>query len=150
MANSFTQLYVHCVWSTKNREPLIGRGVESRVWSTIAETAHRHGIHVNKVGGIENHVHVLLELPRTMGIAEMMKQVKGGSSQAIRKSRVLHESFAWQDGYGAFTVSKSVVQEVVDYIENQRAHHQQMTFEEEFVQFLNRHGIEYDEKYLWG
>ena len=149
MANTFTQLRYHCIWSTKNREAMIRPDIEERIWAIIAETGSRHGINVVKVGGIENHVHALIDIPKTLSVSESMKGLKGGSSNGINKAGIINGHFSWQDGYGAFTVSASSVADVLGYITNQREHHRTMTFEEEYVKFLEKHGVEYDAKYLW-
>ena len=149
MANTFTQLRYHCIWSTKNREPMIRPDIEERIWAIIAETGSRHGINVVKVGGIENHVHALIDIPKTLSVSESMKGLKGGSSNGINKAGIINGHFSWQDGYGAFTLSASSVADVLGYITNQREHHRTMTFEEEYVKFLEKHGVEYDAKYLW-
>lgn len=149
MANTDTQLRYHCIWSTKNREKMIHPGIEKRVWAVITSTADRHGMRVIKAGGIEDHVHVLIEIPKTMAVAEAMKRVKGGSSNAIKHANLVRGHFAWQDGYGAFTVSSSAIGDVGAYIDNQPVHHRTMTYEEEFLLFLEKHDVEYDPKYLW-
>ena len=128
---------------------MIRPDIEERIWAIIAETGSRHGINVVKVGGIENHVHALIDIPKTLSVSESMKGLKGGSSNGINKAGIINGHFSWQDGYGAFTVSASSVADVLGYITNQREHHRTMTFEEEYVKFLEKHRVEYDAKYLW-
>ena len=128
---------------------MIRPDIEERIWAIIAETGSRHGINVVKVGGIENHVHALIDIPKTLSVSESMKGLKGGSSNGINKAGIINGHFSWQDGYGAFTVSAPSVADVLGYITNQREHHRTMTFEEEYVKFLEKHGVEYDAKYLW-
>jgi len=150
MAGTFTELQYHCIWSTKNREPIIRPEIEKRVWSILAVTATNHGMHITRAGGIENHVHVLVSIPKTMSVSEAMKQLKGGSSNAINQADLFGGAkFAWQQGYGAFTVSTSNVPGVIEYIANQREHHERISFEDEFVMFLEKHKVEYEPKYLW-
>jgi putative transposase len=112
MANTYTHLTYHCVWSTKNRKALILPKVESQIWAIVAETAKTHGMFVKKANGIENHIHVLIEIPKTLSVSEAMKRLKGGSSNAIQQSGLINKEFAWQIGYAAFTVSKSAVPDV--------------------------------------
>tara|TARA_R110002096_G_scaffold100173_5_gene221974 strand:- start:7312 stop:7764 length:453 start_codon:yes stop_codon:yes gene_type:complete len=150
MANTYTELLYHCVFSTKNREMLIAPEIEERLWAIIAETGKTHGMHARRIGGIENHIHALIDIPKTLTISEAMKRLKGGSSNAINQSGLLKTRFSWQDGYSAFTVSSSAAPDVIQYIANQREHHQKRTFEEEYVALLKKHGVEYDERYLWG
>ena len=149
MANTFTHLRYHCIWSTKNREPVIREEIEERVWGIVAKTGARHGMKVLKVGGIENHLHALIDIPKTLSVSEAMKQLKGGASNGINKAGITTGRFGWQDGYGAFTVSASSVADVVGYITNQREQHRTMTYEEEYMKFLEKHGVEYDADYLW-
>jgi len=103
-----------------------------------------------RVGGIEHHVHVLIDIPKTLALAEAMKQLKGGSSHAINKAELISGQFAWQDGYSAFTVSTSAIPGVVEYIAKQREHHRTRTFEEEYVALLKKNSVGYDERYLFG
>lgn len=150
MANTYTHLQYHCIWSTKKREPSIRPDIEKNVWALLAETATTHEMHIKLAGGIENHVHVLIDIPKTLSVSEAMKRLKGGSSAAINKAKLMKNSFAWQDGYAAFTVSKSSESGIVKYISNQRDHHHVMTFEEEFQKLLVKHEMDYDPQYLWG
>lgn len=102
-----------------------------------------------QIGGIEDHVRLLLGAPATLAPARIAQLVKGGSSVWIHETFPELKDFAWQDGYGAFTVSKSAVPEVTSYIATQREHHRALTYQEEYLALLQRHGIDYDERYLW-
>ena len=148
MANTYTHLQYHCVWSTKNRKPVIIPEIEKQVWAMVAETAKTHGMFVKKAGGIEDHVHVLIQIPKTLSVSEGMKRLKGGSSNAIQQSGLLEQEFAWQVGYAAFTVSKSVEPEVVRYISNQREHHRTKPFDVEIFAMLKKHDVDFDPKYV--
>ncbi len=150
MANSYTELAYHCVFSTKNRQALIRPEIEGRVWAIVAETAKTHGMHARRIGGIENHVHALLDIPKTLTVSDAMKRLKGGSSKAINQSGLIAGRFGWQDGYAAFTASASAIPDLIAYIANQREHHKKRTFEEEYVALLEKHAVEYDPRYLWG
>ena len=150
MANTYTRLLYHCVWSTKNREPLIRKDIESKIWAYLAGIAQQNKMHALRIGGIENHVHLLIEIPKTLAIAEAAKKLKGGSSAWINSEKLTNTQFAWQDGYSAFTVSPSAIPDVVKYIANQREHHRHKTFEEEYRSFLEKHGVEFDEAYAFG
>ena len=150
MANTYTRLLHHCIWITKGRTVLIRQEIEERVWSYLAGIAKRNRIHAIRIGGIENHVHALIDLPKTLTISEAMKRLKGGSSTWINDEKLTSCHFGWQDGYGAFTVSPSCADAVVEYIAGQRKHHRHQTFEEEYRAFLDRHGIEFDERYAFG
>ncbi len=149
MANTYTYLQYHCVWSTKNREALILQEVESQIWAIVAETAKTHDMFVKKAGGIENHIHVLIEIPKTLSVSEAMKRLKGGSSNAIQQSGLINKKFTWQIGYAAFTVSKSGLTDVIRYIANQREHHRTKTFEEEMIALLEKHEIDFDPRFVF-
>jgi len=101
------------------------------------------------IGGMPDHIHMAVGLPPTLAVSDALKQIKGGSSKWIKDTFPKLIGFAWQDGYGAFAVSKSVLPSVTSYIERQREHHRKTTFQEEFVTLLKLHEIEYEEQYLW-
>jgi len=149
MANTFTSLHYHIVFSTKSRERWISQDIEARVWAYLGGIARENDLKALCIGGVEDHVHMLLGLPPTVTVSEAMKRIKGGSSGWMKETFPGCQGFAWQDGYGAFTVSKSQVPEVERYIRDQREHHRARTFQEEYRALLERHGIEYDERYLW-
>jgi REP element-mobilizing transposase RayT len=102
-----------------------------------------------EIGGVADHVHILLTLPATMPIAKAMQLIKGGSSKWVHDTFPEHRAFAWQKKYGAFGVSYSQVDNVVSYIRNQPRHHRKMSFQEEFLSLLKKHRVEFDERYLW-
>ena len=128
---------------------MIRPDIEVRVRAIIVAPGTRHELNVIKVGGIEIHFHALVGIPKTISVSEAMKQLKGGSSNGINKTNIINGHFGWQDGYGAYTVSASAIPDVVSYISTQCEHHREMTFEEEFVKFLEKHEVDYDPKYLW-
>lgn len=150
MANTYTSLYYHVVFSTKNRVSYIKPEIENRVWSYIGGVARKHKMTALQVGGIEDHIHALVMAPPTLSPSQIAQYLKGDSSKWIKEEFEMMRWFAWQDGYGAFTVSKSDIPEVIDYIKNQREHHRMKTFQEEYLALLKKHGVEYDERYLWG
>ncbi len=150
MANTYTSLYYHFTFSTKNREPWISQEIESRVWEYVGGIARKHGMTAVQIGGIEDHIHALvLSLP-TIAPSQIAQYLKGGSSKWIHEEFPRLRGFEWQDGYGAFTVSKSSVPDVIEYIRNQREHHRKKTFQEEYLELLKKHDVDYDERYLWG
>ncbi len=112
--------------------------------------ARENKIKALAIGGIEDHVHLLLSLPSTVTIAKTMQLIKGGSSKWIHEEFPEYRSFVWQEGYGAFSIGISQVEETTRYILNQREHHRTKTFQEEYLAFLEKHGIQYDPKYVWG
>jgi REP element-mobilizing transposase RayT len=150
MANTYTSLFYHVVFSTKNRVPHIHPDIEQRVWAYIGGVARKHKMTALQVGGVEDHVHALVMAPPTIAPSQIAQFLKGDSSKWAREEFPQLRGFGWQDGYGAFTVSKSALEEVAQYIREQRRHHEKRTFQSEFIALLEKHGVEYDERYLWG
>ena len=150
MANTYASLHYHLVFSTKNRQRWIGPDVEERVWAYLGGIAKRNKVKPLEIGGIDDHVHLLLGAPAVLAPATMARLIKGGSSAWIHETFPHMRGFGWQDGYGVFTVSNSQTPVVIEYIKSQREHHHARTFEEEYRELLKRHGIECDERYAWG
>ena len=149
MANTYTSLHYQFTFSTKNREPWIVPTIEGRVWSYIGGIARKHKITALQVGGVEDHIHALILAPPTLAPSQIAQFLKGDSSKWNHEEFSRMRAFEWQDGYGAFTVSRSQIHEVIEYIKNQRAHHRNKTFQEEYLELLQKHGVDYDERYLW-
>jgi putative transposase len=148
MANTYSSIFYHFIFSTKNRQKLIDVEIENRVWAYIGGIARKHKLTALQVGGIEDHIHTLVLSPPIYAPSQIAQFLKGDSSKWIHEEfRHLHK-FAWQDGYGAFSVSKSKVPVVIEYIKNQREHHSKETFEDEYRRLMKLHGVEYDERYL--
>ena len=150
MANTYTSLHYHVIFSTKNRERWLVPEIEQRVWEYIGGIARAHRMTALQVGGIEDHIHALVTAPPTIAPFQIAQFLKGDSSKWIHEEFSALRNFGWQDGYGVFTVSKSNVPMVIQYIQNQREHHRKKTFQEEYLEFLHANNIEYDERYLWG
>ena len=150
MANTYTSLHYHVVFSTKDRYPWITLQIEQRVWSFIGRIAREHKMTALQVGGVEDHIHALVRAPPIIAPSNIAKYLKGESSLWIHHEFSSLKRFAWQDGYAAFTVSKSNVPDVIRYIKNQREHHRKKTFREEYLTLLRANNIEYDERYVWG
>ncbi|MBX7221418.1 MAG: IS200/IS605 family transposase [Blastocatellia bacterium] len=150
MANTYTALYYHLVFSTKNRAPFLKPGIDERVWAFIGAIAQTRHMTPIQIGGIEDHIHALVAAHPTLAPSQIAQYLKGDSSKWIHETFPDLCLFKWQDGYGAFTVSKSNLTNVIRYIQNQREHHQEVTFQAEYLKFLRKHGIEFDERYLWG
>jgi len=150
MANTFTSLHYHVVFSTRNRKPWIKPLIEQRIWAFLGGIARENKMKAITIGGVEDHLHLLLAIPPTLTVSKALQLLKGGSSAWIKQTFPGMRRFGWQDGYGAFTVSKSQIPQVTAYIQVQRKHHRKKTFQEEFKAFLKKHDIEYDERYLWG
>jgi putative transposase len=147
MSHTYTVLLVHCVFSTKNRRRLIPDRIQSRLWSFVGGIARKNGFKALVVGGTEDHMHVLLSLPATIPVAKAAQLLKGASSRWMNES--VKNGFAWQEGYGAFTIGISQKPDTVAYIQQQREHHHKRDFRQEFLAFLKKHGVEYDPGYVW-
>jgi len=150
MSHSYQSVYIHYVFSTKGRHPWITPNIQERLFTYMNGIAHTHNMKSIRAGGIENHVHLLVSLPATMTIAKAVQLIKGNSSKWIHETFPSSRFFEWQEGYGAFSVSVSQLDKTIAYINNQPEHHRHKTFEEEFIQILNKHHIPYDERYVWG
>jgi len=120
------------------------------LWPFIGGIARSNKMKALEIGGVEDHMHVLISLPSTMAISKAVQLIKGGSSKWIHESFPEHRLFSWQKEYGAFSVSVSQLDVVVDYIRKQPAHHRTMTFQEEFLELLKKHRVEFDQRYVWG
>ncbi|MBX3423675.1 MAG: IS200/IS605 family transposase [Pirellulaceae bacterium] len=149
MPSSYTCLRFHLIWSTKHRQPILGDEVCQRMFQYIGGILRNDGGKLLVAGGMPNHVHLLADIGKTQSVADSVRDIKSNSSGWIHQTFPELKSFAWQAGYAAFTVSYSSTDSVKSYIAHQAEHHRQRTFQEEFVEFLRRHGIDYDERYLW-
>jgi len=149
MANTYSNLFYHMVFSTKGRNDLISPEIEERVWAYIGGIARNHEIIAVQVGGIENHIHILILAKPKVAPSQIAQWIKGESSRWIRQTFPELAKFEWQDGYGVFSVSKSSVPDVVEYITNQREHHQKQCFEDEYISMLKLNGIDYDVRYVF-
>jgi REP element-mobilizing transposase RayT len=149
MAGTYTSLHYHIVFSTKDREPWIAPKMEGRIWGYLATVARQYEMTPAKVGGLDDHIHLVVAIPPTIAISKAVQLLKGSSSRWIRQTFPGLDAFRWQDGYGAFTVSTSVLPATIAYVERQRATHVKKTFQDEFLALLQRHEVEHDKRYLW-
>ena len=148
MAQSLSKVYIHLVFSTKNREPLIADEWQPDLWAYLAGAIQGQKCFAHRIGGVRDHVHILFEQHRTTSLSKLVGEIKSETSKWIKAQKGVNQ-FAWQAGYGAFSVSASNVEEVKSYIDHQASHHQKKTFQDEFREFLSRYGVEYDERYVW-
>jgi REP element-mobilizing transposase RayT len=150
MANTYTSLHYHVIFSTKNRQPFLAEAIRDRVFAYLGGIARENGMNALEVGGVADHVHLLVSIPASLAVSKALRLIKGGSSHWLKETFPNMAKFAWQDGYAAFTVSQSQIDDVRVYIRYQSEHHQTKTFAEEYRAFLARHRIEYDGRYLLG
>lgn len=149
MSHSYTSLITHIVFATKDRSPRIPAEIRPRLFEYIGGIARANRCALLAASAESDHVHLLIQVHPAMAVADLLREIKSRSSAFVRESFPDADSDGWQNGYGAFAVSRSGVDAVQAYIANQEAHHRRMTFEEEFVALLRRHDVEYDPKYLW-
>lgn len=147
MPQSLSKLWVHIIFSTKGRYPFLNDNVSSEAHAYMAGILKNLGALVGEIGGTEDHVHILCSLPETLSLAELVEEVKKSSSQKMKTYGITN--FYWQRGYGGFSVSQSEVETVVRYIKKQKEHHRKMSFQEEYKIFLEKHRVDYDEKFVW-
>src|SRR5438477_6475898 len=146
---SYVSSYFHCVFSTKERRPLITPALRARLWPFLGGIARQNKMAALEIGGVADHVHILLSLPSTLAVAKALQLIKGGSSKWVHETFPEHRLFGWQEKYGAFSVSASLLEKTIQYIKHQEEHHRKMSFQEEFLALLEKHRIAYDERYLW-
>ena len=149
MPQSLSKDYLHIVFSTKNRKPLIKQEVEEELHKYLSGIARDLKSPVIAINSVEDHIHILCLLSRNITISKLLEELKKSSSKWIKTKGDAYKNFYWQNGYGAFSVSQSAINTVKKYIANQKEHHRKKTFKEEYVEFLERYEIEYDEKYIW-
>ena len=149
MPQSLSNLLVHVVFSTKNREPWITGPLAAEIHPYLIGVLNQIGCQSLQVGGMADHVHLFFRLARTQSMAVVVETLKTSSSKWAKTKGPEFLGFRWQSGYGAFSVSQSDADAVVAYIKGQAEHHRKMTFQEEYRRFLDRYQIAYDERYVW-
>jgi putative transposase len=149
MSQSLSRVITHITFSTKYREPLIDAVIENELHNYLGGVCNALECQSIKVGGYTDHVHILCNLSRKIALMDLLEEIKKESSKWIKTKGNAYESFYWQRGYGAFSVNPSELDVVIRYIENQHAHHNKKTFQDEFRGFLKKYNVEYDERYVW-
>jgi len=149
MPQSLSKVIIHIIFSTKNRNAWLDRAVRPRLHAYVATICRDLNADAFRVGGVADHLHIVTTLPRTLSQAEMVETVKKTSSKWIKGLDAKYREFYWQRGYGAFSVSPSHLKAVLEYVENQAEHHRTRSFQEEYRGFLQRYGVESDERYVW-
>jgi putative transposase len=149
MAGTYTKLFYHIVFSTKNRAGFVAPAIEEELYKYLAGTIREMGGSCIAVNGMPDHVHLLVMLLPKIALSDAMRELKANSSKWIHETKPGLAKFAWQDGYAAFTVSKSVVDAVAEYICDQKAHHGARDYQAELLGLLAKHEVEFDERYIW-
>jgi REP element-mobilizing transposase RayT len=149
MAQSLSNVLLHVVFSTKNRQPWIDTDIAEELLRYVGGICRELKCPTQKIGGVDDHVHIACSLSRTITIAKLVEEIKTGSSKWIKTKGDRFADFAWQNGYGAFSIGQSQLADLIRYIANQREHHRRVSYQDEFRQFLAKYEIEYDERYVW-
>lgn len=149
MGQSLIKNYLHLVFSTKHRAPMIDAQIEEELHAYIGGICSRMGCTPLRVGGYTDHVHILCILSAKIPLMKLMEEVKGHSSKWIKTKGESYKNFYWQNGYAAFSVNPRGVDRVIEYIKNQHAHHGKRSFKQELIAFLEEYQLKYDERYLW-
>jgi len=149
MAHTFTSLLIHAVFSTSGRAPLLPDTIRPDVHAYIGGILRELNAMPIAIGGTNDHVHLLMRLPADLTVADCLRVVKTNSSRWVKERWPPRRGFAWQGGYGAFSVSESRRPAVIRYINSQREHHQRISYQDEFLKLLRSHGVEFDERYVW-
>jgi putative transposase len=149
MAHTFTNLLIHIIFSTHDRTPMMADAVRPDLHGYMGGILRELRVTPVMIGGTIDHVHLLVRAPADIAVADCVRVLKTNSSRWVKEKWPERRFFAWQGGYGAFSVSESSREDVIRYIQNQVEHHHKMTFQEEFISFLRKHGIEFDERYIW-
>jgi REP element-mobilizing transposase RayT len=147
MSHTYAQNVIHVVFSTKDRRKIISREFQPTMWAYVAGICKKHAIFVLSIGGSDDHIHLLIQIPPALSLAKAALAIKSNSSRWVNDQG---NEFAWQEGYAAFSVSSSNVPAVIRYIRNQESHHRRMDFDAELLALLKKHGIEFNPDFVFG
>ena len=149
MANTYSQVNIHCVFAVKGRENIISQALQKRLFEYISGILSSKNAYPLAVGGWKDHVHILFELPTDKNISEIVREVKASSTNWINSLGLIKGKFSWQAGYGAFSYAKSQRNNVINYILNQEQHHRVKTFKEEYLEMLQKFEIDFSEQFVF-
>jgi putative transposase len=149
MPQSLSNILIHLIWSTKDRHPWLTPGIREKTHAFLAGAVRQMDCEAYRVGGVADHVHLAVRLSRTLSVADLVKEVKTASSKWLKEQDASFTGFYWQQGYGAFSVGMSQKETLLHYIDTQEEHHRTRNFQDEYRDFLQKYGIEYDERYVW-
>ncbi|RFS14249.1 IS200/IS605 family transposase [Emticicia sp. C21] len=149
MANTYTQIHLHIIFAVKYRDGLIQISWKDELYKYITGIVQERKHKLIIINGMPDHLHILIGMHPTQSIADLLQDIKGNSSTWINKRKLVRGKFEWQEGYGVFSYGKSQIKDVIKYIENQEEHHRNRTFREEYLCFLEKFEVEYDEKYIF-
>ncbi|MES2373522.1 MAG: IS200/IS605 family transposase [Bacteroidota bacterium] len=149
MSNTYIEIHIQVVFAVKKRTGLIQREWKDELYKYITGIIQCHKHKLLIINGMPDHLHIFFGMRPTQSLSDLMQDIKAGSSKWINEKKFIKEKFEWQTGYGAFSYSKSQISNVIGYIENQETHHQKMNLVEEYKMFLDKFGVEYDNRYIF-
>ncbi|HEX6962708.1 MAG TPA: IS200/IS605 family transposase [Lacipirellula sp.] len=149
MAQSLSNILLHIVFSTKHRQPFIDEGIERELFKYLATACNTLGCPTHRIGSTEDHIHIACTLGRTIAVSKLIQEIKQDSSQWMKLQGRPYSEFGWQDGYDAFSIGRSQLEDLRVYIARQREHHARESFQDEYRRLLDRYQIDYDERYVW-
>ena len=149
MPQSLSNILIHLIWSTKDRHPWLTPGIREKTHAFLAGAVRQMDCEAYRVGGVADHVHLALRLSRTLSVADLVKEVKTASSKWLKEQDPAFTGFHWQQGYGAFSLGMSQKETLLHYIDTQKEHHRTRTFQDEYREFLQKYGVDYDERHVW-
>ena len=149
MANTYTQIHIQLVFAVKHRDALINSSFKDELYKYIAGIIKNHNHKLLAINGMSDHIHIFIGMRPTQSLSDLLQDIKGNSSKWINEKKFLKVNFEWQEGYGAFSYSKSQVNNVINYIKNQEQHHSVKTFREEYLEFLKLFEVDHDERYIF-
>ena len=149
MANTYTQIHIHAVFAVQNRECIIKNHWKDELYKYITGIIRNQGHKLLVINGMPDHIHLLFGMRPTQSLSDLLQDIKGNSSKWINDKKFVRDRFSWQEGYGAFSYSKSQLTQVIQYIESQEEHHRKKTFLDEYKEFLDEFEVEYDERYVF-
>jgi putative transposase len=149
MANTYNQIYIHIVFTVKGRQNVIQKGWKEELYMYISGIVKSKEQKLFAIGGMPDHIHILVSISPRITISDLVREIKSNSSKWINERKFVRGKFQWQEGFGAFSHSKSNLDKVIDYINNQELHHKSKSFKNEYLEMLNRYDVEYDDRYLF-
>ena len=146
--STYTQILYQIVFATKNHEMTMVESGQEKLYKYIWGVLKNNNCHLYRIGGVEDHLHIVTHVHPTVAVAYLVKDIKLAASKVIKAENLFPDWDGWQDGYGAFTYSISAKDNLIEYVKNQKEHHKRVSFREEYISLLKEHGIDFDEKYL--
>ena len=147
--STYTQILYQIVFSTKNREKTMIESGQEKIYRYIWGILNNKKCHLYRIGGIEDHLHIITHIHPSVAVSQLIKDIKLASSDYVKTENIFPGFNGWQDGYGAFTYSITAKDNLIEYVKNQKQHHKNVSFKDEYISLLNEHGIQFDEKYLF-